>query len=383
MIFERAVRREFSQAASGIFVALFAILVSTQLVRLLNEAAGGKLAPDAVLALLGFSALNYLPALLSLSLFMAVLLPLSRAYRDSEMAVWFSSGLSLFAWIRPVARFALPIVLVITALSLFISPWGASRSAQYRNQVEAKNASMPISPGVFREVSHGARGDRVVFVEKLAEEGVAAEGEVFSNIFVSSFQEGRLGVVMADSGRQEIMENGDRFLMLERGQRYEVEAGLPNFRVMNFERYGVRIEEARAEATDESPRMLPLWQLSWRGDDPRQAGELLWRFGQPVAALLLAFLAVPLSFVNPRSGRSMNMLLALVIFTLYNNLLSVSQAWVARGLLIFPLAFGAPHALMLLALFLLFCWRLMLFPPFTFARARRRRRAAPPREPPR
>ncbi|MEO8410375.1 MAG: LPS export ABC transporter permease LptF, partial [Propionivibrio sp.] len=42
MIFQRAVRREFTQAAAGIFVALFAILVTTQLIRLLTEAAGGK-----------------------------------------------------------------------------------------------------------------------------------------------------------------------------------------------------------------------------------------------------------------------------------------------------------------------------------------------------
>ena len=87
MIFERAARREFAQAAAGISVVLLAILTSTQLIRLLNDAAGGRIAPEAVLALLGFSALNFLPILLSLTLFVAVLLSLSRAYRDSEMAV--------------------------------------------------------------------------------------------------------------------------------------------------------------------------------------------------------------------------------------------------------------------------------------------------------
>ena len=67
MIFERALRREFVQATAGICVAMLAVLTSTQLIRLLNDAAGGKIAPEAVLALLGFSALNYMPILLILT----------------------------------------------------------------------------------------------------------------------------------------------------------------------------------------------------------------------------------------------------------------------------------------------------------------------------
>ena len=66
MIFERAVRREFVQAAAGISVALLAILASTQLIRLLKDAAGGRIAPEAVASLLGFAALNFMPILLSL-----------------------------------------------------------------------------------------------------------------------------------------------------------------------------------------------------------------------------------------------------------------------------------------------------------------------------
>src|SRR4051812_39788062 len=106
MIYQRAAQREFAQTAVAVFVVLFAILMTTQLIRLLGQAAGGKLAPEAVMALLGFGALGYLPTLLSLTVFIAILMTLSRAYRDSEMVVWFSSGLSLQAWISPVLKFA-------------------------------------------------------------------------------------------------------------------------------------------------------------------------------------------------------------------------------------------------------------------------------------
>ncbi|MDR2366103.1 MAG: LPS export ABC transporter permease LptF [Zoogloeaceae bacterium] len=351
MIFERAARREFTHAAAGIFVALFAIIISTQLIRLLNEAASGKLAAEAVATLLGFAALNYLPILLSLTLFMAILLPLSRAYRDSEMVVWFSSGLPLTAWMPPIIRFALPAVLIVAALSIFLSPWTLSHSEAYRNQLDAKSDTAQIAPGAFREASSGKR---IVFVEKLSE-----DAESVRNVFIAMLQEGRLGVVMADSGAQETLANGDRFLVLNRGQRYEVEPGSPEFRVMEFERHSLRLREARAREIGQTPKTMFILELD--PANPREAGEILWRLGLPISTLLLSLLAAPLSFVNPRAGRSMNMMFAILVFVIYNNLLSISQAWVARGLLPFSAALAAPHLIMLFLLALLFYRRLSVF----------------------
>ena len=81
--------------------AMLGIIVVSQLIRLLSYAVSGEIAVDGVLALLGFSAMNYLPVLLSISLFISILLTLSRSYRDSEMVVWFCSGIGLTRWVRP------------------------------------------------------------------------------------------------------------------------------------------------------------------------------------------------------------------------------------------------------------------------------------------
>ena len=99
-IFQRSLLREFGNLAVAVFATLFAITLTTQLIRYLGQAASGKLLSEAVLALLGFSALNYLPVLLSLTLFISVLMTISRSYRDSEMVIWFSAGLPLTAWVR-------------------------------------------------------------------------------------------------------------------------------------------------------------------------------------------------------------------------------------------------------------------------------------------
>lgn len=355
MIFERAARREFAQAAAGISVALLAILTSTQLIRLLKDAAGGYIAPEAVASLLGFAALNFMPILLSLTLFVSILLSLSRAYRDSEMVVWFSCGQPLTAWMRPVLRFALPIVIAIAVLSGFLSPWANFNTAEYKQKLSARSELSQISPGSFREAK---RGQRVFFVEAMAE-----DASQVGNVFVATIQEGKLGVVMSNSGHQETSENGDRFVVLENGRRYEVEPGTPAFKVMEFERYRVRTEDGVAKPAERSPNRLPITELVL--EDSNQArGELLWRIGMPVSALILALLAIPLSYVNPRAGRSINMLIAILIYAIYSNLISVSQAWVAQGKLSFWIGVWVVHAMMLLPLLLLFYKRVAVRMPW-------------------
>jgi lipopolysaccharide export system permease protein len=313
-------------------------------------------APEAVAALLGFAALNYFPILLSLSLFIAILLTLSRTYRDSEMVVWFASGLSLTAWIRPVMTFALPLALAIAVLSLFLSPWALSKSAEFRQQLSSRSDAGQVSPGAFQEATSA---ERVVFVEAIADDASRVR-----NVFVSSVQHQRLGVTMAASGYQESAPNGDRFMVLENGRRYEVEPGTPEFRILEFKRYAIRIETKEAQGIERTPQNMATLDLI-RENQPVYRAELLWRVGIPLSAIVLALLAIPLSFVNPRAGRSANMVLAIFTYMLYSNLISISQAWVAQGAIPFAVGVLLMHVLMLALLPLLFYRRIAVL---SFAR---------------
>lgn len=359
MIFYRAAVRELANVAGAVFVVLFSILLTTTVIRLLGQAAIGKLAPEAVMALLGFGALNYLPIVLSLTLFMSILLTLSRSYRDSEMIVWFCAGQPLTAWIRPVMSFALPLVAGIAALSLFLSPWALSKSAEYRETLSGREDVSQIKPGTFRESNNA---DRVFFVEGLSRESTSVK-----NIFVSSVQHGRLGVMVSKEGYQEIHPNGDRFAVMLNGRRYEGTAGTAEYRVMEFERYAVRIETKESRTVEKSAKSAHLSQLLREPSDANKA-ELLWRVAVPLQALNLALLAVPLSFVNPRAGRANNLLLAVLTFMIYGNLINVSQAWVSQGRLSLAVGLWAVHLLMFALLLALFYRRISVYSWF---RARR------------
>lgn len=362
--FERAVIRECTGTAGAAFVALFAILLTTQLIRLLSQAAGGKLVSEAVIALLGFGALTHLPILLSLTVFIAVLMTISRSYRDSEMSVWFASGLPLTAWVKPILKFTMPLVAAIAVLSLLLSPWAQSKSTEYRQRMDTRDDVARVSPGAFKE---SASGERVFFVEAASGESASSEEGSVKNIFISSMQHGRLGVMMSTSGYTESLPNGDRFVVLVNGRRYEGTPGSPEYRVMEFERYAVRIETKEARGIEQTTKSLPTWALL-QGPGNAGKGELLWRIGLPLAALNLALLAIPLSFVNPRAGRTNNLVLALLTYMFYSNLISVCQAWVAQGKLRFETGWWLVHVVMFVVLLLLFFKRLSVF---TWVRLRR------------
>ena len=226
--------------------------------------------------------------------------------------------------------------------------WEDGGPVVWSDGVEDSNA---IDPGVFRE----SRGrDSVFFVESAAE----ASGEV-RNVFVNSVQHGRSGVMFSRSGRLETAPNGDRFIVLLDGRRYEGVPGEADYRVMEFERYAARVETSAADEPVPTHKSLSTLALA-RDPTPVNQAELVWRIGVPLSALILSLLAIPLSFVNPRAGRSVNLLFALLAYLVYYNTLTVSQARVAQGKLDFEVGWWLVHAVVLAALVLLFAQRMTL-----------------------
>jgi lipopolysaccharide export system permease protein len=285
--------------------------------------------------------------LLSLTLFVTVLMALSRSYRDSEMVIWFSAGQSLAAWVRPVLTFALPLVALIAALSLLLSPWAVDKSDEFRRRMESRDELSRVAPGVFREAGNA---DRVFFVEEIAGDETRVQ-----NVFISQLDQGRLGVLVSKRGFKETAANGDRFVVLQDGRRYEGVPGTASYRVMGFERYAMRVETGEGQAAQLSTKAMSTPSLIESRSNASLA-ELLWRISLPVSALILALLAIPLSFVNPRASRSINLVFALLTYMVYSNTVSIVQAWVASGRLGFQTGWWVVHAAMLLLLLFLF-WR--------------------------
>ena len=352
MIFRRSLVREMTATALGLFLVLLAILFTNLVLRLLARAAGGTVAPEGLVALLGFNALFYFNILLSVTVFVTVLLTLTRWYRDSEMIVWFTSGQGLTAWLRPILLFAAPFFVAILVLSLYLSPWAERRKLEYERQLESRDEITLLSPGIFREFR---RANLVVFVES-----INTFDNTIRNVFLHSVDDGKDVTTVARSGTLREAANGDRFIVLNDGRRYEGNPGAADYRIVEFGSLGRRIEPAELRALPTSTKAIPTATLIAL-DGPVERAELFWRLSVPISALVLTLLAIPLGYVNPRMGRSFNLIAAAFLYMIYSNCLNIVQSFIAQDKLGFLAGLAIPHAIAIGVVLLLFGHQLSLF----------------------
>jgi len=348
MIFQRAIRRELLNTVGAVFTALFTIVMTVMLIRILGEAAAGKIAPSDVAAMLGFASLGYLPVIISLTAFIAVLTVVARSYQDSEMVVWLASGLSLRQWIGPVLSIGVPMVVITAALSIWLTPWANRNSAEYKERFQQREDVARVSPGKFQE---SASGDKMYFVE-----GVADDLSKVKNIFVREAGQ-RDGVVSAEEGTISVTETGEKTLQLFRGRRYEGAPGTPEIRVIEFERYTLVLSQSgRDLASNRAARALTTMHLIEQ-PTPANLSELMWRTSIPVMCLLQMLIAIPLGFVNPRRGRGLNLMIALLLAITYSNVVGILQGAISGNRVSFSMAFWLLHLSVFLLSVLLLYWR--------------------------
>lgn len=352
-IFKKSLSHELISTAGGVFVILFGIIIAQRAGNFIRLAAKGILPNDAINTLLGFSMISHMPMILSLTIFLAVLLTLTRWHRDSEMVVWFSAGYGLNRWIKPILAFALPVVVIISLLSFLVMPWAIAKVEDYRAQLKGRDDLSTISPGVFKESNSG---DRIYFIE-----GFDELGNVVKNIFVQSMQHQKTGVIVASEGKREKAENGDDFLVMKKGRRYEGTTNSAEVSTTEFERYGIRVE-TKEVARKPDVANAKSTQILLNTASSNDKAELQWRLAIPVSAIILVLLAIPLSFVDPRAGRSLNLIFALVIYIIYNNILSIFQAWISQGRLSANIGLWPVHAFFAVMVFYMFYRRNHLLP---------------------
>ena len=348
MIFRRALLRELTVNAIFVFVVLVAIFVAQILVKLIGAASAGSLPTDALMPLVGFRIITLLAPLIVISAFVAILLTLSRAWRDSEMAIWMSSGQSLLSWIRPVMLFALPMFAVSMVLSTMLSPWAERRSVEYRRVLEARDELSIVAPGIFQELR---KKRQVYFVE-----GVNLIDGKIKNVFVFTDDPAGPSLVRAEQGFLYQDKSDDRYVILENGHRVRritATSGPNEYELASFERYGIRMtgNEIKDDPLEERAKetMALLKEAT-----PSGLGQVFYRVSVPLAGIALALLAIPLAYVNPRLGRSINLIIAILLLMITLNVMNIMQSQIDKQAINLPVALVIFHGTLALIVFAIF-----------------------------
>jgi lipopolysaccharide export system permease protein len=365
MIIHRALTGETLRNTAAITLVLVVLVGFIGMSTLLGRAVRGDLAEDIVMKLLGLQTLQRMDLLLTLSLYLGVLITLSRWYRDSEMTVLGACGVGLTQLMRPMLLLTAAMAVAIAGFSLYFNPWASARMERLKVERQQQREPLNISPGVFNETSGG---NRIFYAERVNRDGS------MENMFISGVQRDKENVTVARSGYPRIdSRSRDNFLVLTDGTLYEGVPGEAGYRMVKFHTFHIRIEPKFVAAPPARTEEIPSTQLYERDDTDARA-EWHWRIAKPIMAGVLVIFAVVLAYTEPRRGRLMNLFAAVLVYFFYSNMLALGQTLIKKGQVSGSIGLWWVHALMLLIGLHLLRQRSGNKPLYALPRLRRRAR---------
>lgn len=322
----------------AVTVVLLVVLLTNRLIHFLADAASGDIPANLLFVLLGLKALANLGTVLPASFFLAIVLALGRLYRDSEMAALAACGVGPRELFRALLLLAVPLALLVGYLSLVFGPWAEQTAQRVLAQALQSDRLQGVRPGRFLNLGGG---QAVAYVASVDAEGI------MHGIFARTEQGGEPVLIMAERARREVdPDTGDRFLVLLDGWRYQGVPGQSEWRVIRFRQHGLSLGESGPVHFTAARDALTSWQL-WHSEDRAARAQLQWRLSMPLVTLVLTLLALPLSKSAPREGRYAKLLLAVLAYVLYFNLLKIAQGLLSQGRYSESLGLWWVHVLML------------------------------------
>jgi len=304
---------------------MLSIFMVVRLVGFLRQAANGDLPVSSVLIMLFLKLVSYVDVILPLMLYVAILMVLGRWNRDNEMSVWAACGVGLTNFLRPMLYIVLIIGTLVATFSLYLAPLSVRVSKSLELEYSKHNDISGVVPGVFEETRGGSG---IYFVEHFSQ-----ELNRYQNVFVYHSTPKRESVVVSKTAHQMVDElTNDQFLVLQNGTRYEGNPGDPDYRIMEFETYAVRLKQ-RQKATPTIPLKGRTTAEIFNSNKPLMVAEWHWRLSKTLSIPVLVLFALAFSGVDGRRSQVPNVLMAFVTYFTYTNVLGFAVATMNKGTL--------------------------------------------------
>jgi lipopolysaccharide export system permease protein len=342
LIISRYLFREVLQTLLALTVLLVLIYISHRFMMYLVKASAGAMPADFIFQLLALKLLSDLMLILPLGFFLALLLALGRMYKDNEITAMAACGIPVP--VKSIVGFGVIFAFVIGTLSLFLAPWAVSQSANLQIKLSTIAEVGGIAAGRFKEFSHG---NGIFYVET-----VDTENNTMHTLFIQINLPHKQIIMVAKQGHQ-LAQEGELFMVLVDGHRYENTPGSLDYVVTKFAEHRLKIPK-RLDAPQSNKREAIPTTLLWSSQDASLQAELQWRLSLPLTVILLALLAVPLSYTTPRQGQYAKILIGILIYLIYNNLLNVAKKWVERGDIVSWIGLWWVHIVLLIIIVSLF-----------------------------
>ena len=343
-IIDRYIVREVVTTWLAVIFVLMIVVTSVEIVQFMKWFLRGDLTTNTVLPLFINSQLKVIVLLIPVSLFLGVLLALSRLHMDSEMTAMMSGGIGPKQWFRSMLMVTLPISLIVLLMMLYMRPWVALQRAEINAEIRNVSIISTFAPGRF---NRSPDGEAVIFMEDISK-----DGKTMSNIFQRFNRDGSTHVDLAKTARNVKHDNGLDYMLFENGHHYVVTEGESEYQIIDYDEYGVLVPAPKDRSYPLRVQALTTKEL-WNSDDPAHKAELDWRISLPVATLIIVMMALPLSQTTPRGGRYSKLALGILLYLVYSNLLGVGMAWISKGIVPYWIGTSWVHVLGGITLYIL------------------------------
>jgi lipopolysaccharide export system permease protein len=320
LILERYIVREITAPLVSICAVLIMVFSGYSAVGFLNDAVNGLLSREAVATLVGLKVLIALEVLIPVTLYLAVVLALSRLHTDHEVTAMEAGGIGQGRIIMPVLFIAILLAILVTSLSLYARPYAYQRIYSLETLGQKEFDMAKVEAGRFYEL-----GENVVF---FAEELYPQKNQA-RNAWIWVIHSDKREITTAEDAFQVEDETGQKTIVLKNGYHSVLNLKTGGDQVIRFDENSFQIAPAKSEADRYRRKASSSGQLA-KSSAPKDIAEFQWRLSTGLSTVLMALLAIPLSRVAPRRSKYGKVSAAIVLFFVFYNMNLIAKTLVEK-----------------------------------------------------
>ena len=345
MILKTYIFKDIIKVQMVTMLVLISVFTSQSAINYLGQASAGSIPMDVVpnMVLYSLPSLGYI--LIPMTLYIGIIVSLSRMSSDSEMVVLRSVGISAIS-ISKICLILAVISGVLTCINtLYLMPWATAEQKILSETAQNNPRYLPIESGKFTDF-----GDYTIYIQEVdGNDDEKQMGQVFIMNNVKFKHDNKFNhlFLTSESGHMMVDSSGFRWVVLEKGIAYRILNPELTVEKVDFTTLSVPVPIAGESKVDnESLQSLATSELLHM--DTKAAGiELQWRIAPIFACFIVALMAVPLSMINPRQGKFARLGPAIILFVSYymailsmRNLLNTDVIPLYPGMYLVPFIFG-------------------------------------------
>ncbi len=304
------------------------IFLSNQLIQYLNRAASGSIPGVIIMKLMMLELPTLLCLLIPLGFYIAMLLAYGRLYAESEMTVLRACGYGPHKLLKHSLIMATVVAFIVAIVMIWGSPLIYIERAKLLRSTGIQTLVQTIMPGRFHAINEGKE---VFYVQSMSRDHTKAE-QVFLAKRTTVDEKTRWDVLWADQAFAETdPKTGEDYIILQNGKEYQGVPGHADYQIAEFGQYKARLPHPVVKISEDFRTISTANLFPFNNPDRAKAAELQWRFSVPIMVFALTLIAVPLSRINPRSGKFAKLLPAIIIYIVYANLLFIARDAMVSG----------------------------------------------------